>query len=383
MWQRSTLRTYQREALAAWLTAKRGTIVLPTGSGKTRIALAAAAVLRVPTAILCPTRVLLAQWVEAVAAVHDGNVGVIGDGEHIVENVTIMTFESAYRKMDAIGDRFALLIVDEAHHFGSGVRGEALEACAAPYRLGLTATAPDAGTLGEALLGDLVGPTVFSRSIGDLAGDHLAPFDVVRLRVPLEHTERAEYARLARPFLSMRQELRFAHPSLDWDATIRAMAKTAAGRAALSKWHRAVALATFPAEKRRLAARLIERHRADKVLVFAALAEDARTISRDNLVPAITADTRRDERDDILARFQDGRLRCIVSARVLNEGVDVPDANVAVVLSGSGSVREHVQRLGRVLRQREGKRAILYELVTRGTVETRTSDRRREHSAYR
>jgi superfamily II DNA or RNA helicase len=68
---------------------------------------------------------------------------------------------------------------------------------------------------------------------------------------------------------------------------------------------------------------------------------------------------------------------------VLNEGVDVPDANVAVVLSGSGSVREHVQRLGRILRKREGKRAVLYELVTGATTETYTSERRREHSAYR
>ena len=68
---------------------------------------------------------------------------------------------------------------------------------------------------------------------------------------------------------------------------------------------------------------------------------------------------------------------------MLNEGVDVPDANVAIVLSGSGSVREHVQRLGRVLRKKDGKRAVLYELVTAGTAETKTSERRREHSAYR
>ncbi|MEO7092419.1 MAG: helicase-related protein, partial [Polyangiales bacterium] len=68
---------------------------------------------------------------------------------------------------------------------------------------------------------------------------------------------------------------------------------------------------------------------------------------------------------------------------VLNEGVDVPDANVAIVLSGSGSVREHVQRLGRVLRKKGDKRAILYELVTEGTGETFTSERRREHVAYR
>jgi len=78
-WARSTLRSYQREALAAWLVSKRGTIVLPTGSGKTHVALAAAAALRVPTAILCPTRVLLAQWVDAVSSVYDGSVGVLGD----------------------------------------------------------------------------------------------------------------------------------------------------------------------------------------------------------------------------------------------------------------------------------------------------------------
>ena len=68
---------------------------------------------------------------------------------------------------------------------------------------------------------------------------------------------------------------------------------------------------------------------------------------------------------------------------MLNEGVDVPEANVAIVVSGSASVREHVQRLGRVLRKKDGKRAILYEMVAEGTSETFTSDRRREHSAYR
>ena len=72
-----------------------------------------------------------------------------------------------------------------------------------------------------------------------------------------------------------------------------------------------------------------------------------------------------------------------MTSRVLNEGVDVPAANVAVVLSGSGSVREHVQRLGRILRRAPEKRAILYELVAEDTAEERTSVRRRRHDAYR
>src|SRR6185369_2888908 len=106
-------------------------------------------------------------------------------------------------------------------------------------------------------------------------------------------------------------------------------------------------------------------------------------ISRRFLVPAITHQTKVKERSRILAGLAEGSYGAVVTSRVLNEGVDVPEANVAVVLSGSGSVREHVQRLGRILRKKDGKRATLYELVTQATGETFTSERRREHSAYR
>jgi superfamily II DNA or RNA helicase len=79
----------------------------------------------------------------------------------------------------------------------------------------------------------------------------------------------------------------------------------------------------------------------------------------------------------------DGTYGAVVTSKVLNEGVDVPDANVAIVVSGSGSVREHVQRLGRILRKRDGKFALLYEIVTAQTAEAYTSERRRDHAAYR
>jgi superfamily II DNA or RNA helicase len=375
-WLPSALRPYQRDALTAWLRSKRGTIVLPTGAGKTRVALAAAAALRVPTAILCPTRVLLGQWLAALKAVHSETIGVLGDGETSISDVTVMTFESAYRRMDALGDRFALVIVDEVHHFASGLRGEALEACAAPFRLGLTATAPDVGSEGEAVLADLVGPTVFAMSIGDLTGAHLAEFDVVRLRVALDPSERSEYARLARPFLELKHDLRQVDPNLDWEATLRAMSRTSAGRSAVRGWQRAIALASFPAEKRRLASSLIAKHRQDKTLVFAALAAEARLVSCDSLVPAITAEISRQEREEILTRFRDGRFGCIVSARVLNEGVDVPDANVAILLGGALGVREQIQRVGRVLRPSPGKRAVVYDIATAHTIDAERSDRK-------
>jgi superfamily II DNA or RNA helicase len=109
----------------------------------------------------------------------------------------------------------------------------------------------------------------------------------------------------------------------------------------------------------------------------------AYAIARRFLVPVITHQTKVRERTSILKGLADGTFGAVATSKVLNEGVDVPDANVAVILSGSGSVREHVQRLGRILRKREGKRAVLYEVVTASTSEVHTSERRREHDAYR
>ena len=106
-------------------------------------------------------------------------------------------------------------------------------------------------------------------------------------------------------------------------------------------------------------------------------------IARRLLIPPITHQTKVSERSQILAAFERGELGAVVTSKVLNEGVDVPSANVAIIISGSGSVREHVQRLGRILRRQENKRAVLYEVITRGTVEEHQSGRRREHDAYR
>jgi superfamily II DNA or RNA helicase len=99
-------------------------------------------------------------------------------------------------------------------------------------------------------------------------------------------------------------------------------------------------------------------------------------------VPVITHSTKARERKTVLQRFATGEYNVVATSRVLNEGVDVPEANVAIVLSGTSTVREHVQRLGRILRKKGDKQAILYEIITQGTLEEKTSDRRRQHSAY-
>ena len=116
----------------------------------------------------------------------------------------------------------------------------------------------------------------------------------------------------------------------------------------------------------------------EKALIFTRHNKLVYRISRSLLIPAITHQTVKDEREEILDRFRRGVYKRIITSQVLDEGVDVPDASLAVILSGTGSSREFIQRLGRVLRKKEGKQANLYELVSFGTAETRLSRRRKE-----
>jgi superfamily II DNA or RNA helicase len=377
-WAEIALRPYQAAALSAWdLADRRGLVVLPTGSGKTRVALAAMARARLPALCLVPTRVLLDQWRREIAAVYPHPVGCYGDGVREAAAVTVATYESAYRHMDRLGDRFGLLVVDEVHHFGSGLRDEALEMSLAGARLGLTAT-PPRGTTQAARLVELVGPTVSELAIGDLAGGFLASFDVITLHLDLDDAERARYTSLSAIVTPALGEFRRRVPHATWSDFARAAVRTADGRRALAAWREARRLLALTGAKRQAVASLLERHRNARVLVFTADNASAYAIAREHLVMPLTCDIGRQERDDVLERFRRGDLRVLVSSRVLNEGLDVPDADVAAIVGGTLGEREHVQRIGRLLRPSPGKQALIYELVTRQTVEVGQARRRRE-----
>jgi superfamily II DNA or RNA helicase len=376
-WSELGLRTYQQAALSAWeLGNRRGIVALPTGSGKTRIALAA--IKRTAHSALClvPTRVLLDQWLRELSAVYRGAVGCYGGGIHQAESITVATFESAYRHMHHLGARFALLVVDEVHHFGSGFRDEALEMSIASARLGLTATPPcAAGPV--ARLAELVGPVVFELAVRDLAGGFLASFDSIALYLDLTPEERAAYSCFAAVFSAAYADFRRTVRDASWPDFARAAAGTPEGRRALASWRHALRLVAFTQAKRRALRSLLARHRFSRVLIFTADNDTAYAIARDHLIMPLTCDIGRPERDDVLQRFGRGELRALVSARVLNEGIDVPDADVAIIVGGALGQREHIQRVGRLLRPAEGKRAMVYELVTRNTIEVGQARRRR------
>jgi superfamily II DNA or RNA helicase len=375
-WRPLELRPYQQAAVLSWeLAEKRGLVVLPTGSGKTRVALAAIASTRARTLCLVPTRVLLEQWIRELRAVYEGPVGCLGDGEWQPEAVTVATFESAYRHMARIGRDYDFLIVDEVHHFGVGVRDEALEMSIAPFRLGLTATPPDVPALRR--LEKLAGTVVYQLGVGDLAGTWLADFDLVVLQLGMDQEERARYAADHACFSDVNRRFRRLHPQGTWREFVYAASQSRDGRMALSAWRRTQRLIAFTVAKANAVRRLLERHADARVLIFTADNESAYSIARENLVMPITCEISRRERARALEAFRTGELRALVSARVLNEGIDVPDADVAIIVAGTRGEREHVQRVGRLLRPAPGKRAVVYELVTMATSDARRGRERR------
>jgi superfamily II DNA or RNA helicase len=310
-------------------------------------------------------------------------VGLVGGGEHDVQALTVTTYDSAFLHMDHLGDRFGLVVFDECHHLPSGSYALAARACMAPYRLGLTAT-PERSDGREADLDALIGPVVYRKDIVELSGDYLADYDVERVAIELSEEERKLYdaeRAIYRNFLAS-HGIRMSSPA-GWGEFILHSSRSVEGRRAMTAYRTQRRLAFAASAKLDYLEHLLSIHAGHRAILFTQDNATAYEISRRFLVPAITHQTKVKERSRVLAGLSDGTYGAVVTSRVLNEGVDVPEANVAVVLSGSGSVREHVQRLGRILRKKDGKRAILYELVTERTSETFTSERRREHSAYR
>ena len=377
-------RPYQAEALAAWEKQQsRGVVVLPTGAGKSQLGVMAIDKKRRSTLVVAPTLDLVRQWYDLLRTAFHMPVGVIGGGEHRVEALTVTTYDSAYIHMENIGARFGLVIFDECHHLPSESYALAARQCIAPFRLGLTAT-PERTDGKDAMLDSLIGTLAYRREIVDMSGRYLAEYETERVAIELTPEEREEYDAQRAIYLGFvrGQGIRMGSPE-GWSEFIMRASRSDAGRKAMRAYRRQRELALAAPNKLDYVEHLLHEHRHDRAIVFTDDNATAYRISRRLLIPAITHQTKVTERSEILARLNDGTYGAVVTSKVLNEGVDVPAASVAIVVSGSGSVREHVQRLGRILRQQEGKRATLYELVTAGTGEAFTSERRREHVAYR
>jgi superfamily II DNA or RNA helicase len=310
--KRFELLPHQEDAFKAWYRAKRGTIAIFTRGGKSFIALEAIHSLRKPTLILVTTKELLQTWLdylEKYLGVPRHLVGVVGAGERKLGGITVATYTSAVKALDTLRGKFELVVFDEAHHVPATTFKSVALNVDAIYRMALSAT-PERRDKNEQILYELCGNLVFKLTYADL----------VRLRVaaPIEKFE-----------------------------SIFAEGKE---------------------EKLSKLVQLLRKYESSKVLVFTqylTTAEEvyARLLKEGFRAELITGETPSLKRELAFKRFLEGRVNVLVTTTVLDEGVTVPDAGVAVIYEGTGEARQMIQRIGRVLGHQPGKTAKVFELV--------------------
>lgn len=372
------LRDYQNQALDAWIAnGNRGIIVLPTGSGKTLVGIKAISLLNTPTLVVAPTLDLVDQWRSRLKKELKTEVGVLGGGEWDIKALTVSTYDSAYIHADKLGNKFGLIIFDEVHHLPAAGYRNIAEMFASPYRMGLTATFEREDGL-HAELNRLVGGKVFEKRVKELTGEHLSPFRLEKIVVELTEEEKEEYERNQKVFSDylVRINLVIRSPA-DFQKLVMRSGRDPGARKALLARNKARNVAYNSISKMGKLSEILKEHSGSKIFIFTEHNKLVHRISKQFLIPSVTYRTTGKERSETLDRFRSGVYRAVVTSKVLDEGIDVPDADVGIILSGTGSERAFIQRLGRILRKKEGKEAVLYEIVSAETSEVNTARRRK------
>jgi DNA excision repair protein ERCC-3 len=349
------LRRYQRESVAAFAAAGSGVIVLPCGAGKTLVGIGAMAAVGARTLILVTSTLAARQWRDELLArtgLHPELLGEYSGARKEVAPVTIATYQvlvtrrgGRHTHLDLLGrEDWGLIVYDEVHLLPAPVFRMTAE-IQARRRLGLTATlVREDGR--EADVFSLIGPKRYDVPWRDLeAQGWVAAADCVEVRVDLTDDERMDYA--------------VAEPE--------------------ERYRRAATAAS----KLPVVASLADAHLADRVLVIGQYLDQLQVLGGRLDVPVITGHTPIRERERLFAAFRTGELRRLVVSKVANFSIDLPEANVAIQVSGTfGSRQEEAQRLGRILRPKaDGGRARFYTVVSRDTNDTEFAQRRQRFLA--
>jgi len=339
-WQ---IRKYQELAAEGFWHGGSGVVVLPCGAGKTIVGAAAMAHAKATTLILVTNTVAARQWREELLRRTDLNEDDIGEysgAKKEIRPVTIATYQVMTTKkggvyahldlFDAID--WGLIIYDEVHLLPSPIFRFTAD-IQSRRRLGLTATlVREDGMEGEVF--SLIGPKRFDVPWKEIeAQGYIAPADCVEVRITLTDEERLNYA-------TAEQEDRYRFCST-------------------SQTKKAVAIA------------LAKQHSNDQVLVIGQYIDQLDQLSEALGVPVIKGDTPIKERERLYALFRSGELKCLVVSKVANFSIDLPEATIAIQVSGTfGSRQEEAQRLGRILRPKaDGRGARFYSLVARDTID--------------
>ena len=375
------LRPYQKKAIENWIAGgKKGCMILPTGSGKTIIAIKLIEIINSSTLIVVPTLDLMEQWTKFLSKYFQKiEIGNIGRGIFNITGITVSTYDSAYIRSSFIGNKFAFVIFDELHHLAAPGYRTIAEQFISPYRLGLTATYEREDNL-HLDFPKLVGGIVYRSSVNELSRDkHLASFTVEKRYIKLLPEEEIEYQRNYDQYLSYLHELGFRYGQLGLQKLIMISGKNQHARNALLARNKALDIALNSQSKIEELRKILSENPYRKTIIFTQHNKLVYSISTKFLIPFITHKSSKQEREDALNGFREGRYRVLVTSKVLDEGVDVPDAELGIIVSGTGSKREFIQRLGRLLRIKpNSKNAKLIEIISSGTSEMNMSVRRKQ-----
>ena len=353
---------------------------MPTGAGKTMIAIKAIIETDSSTLIVVPTLNLMEQWFDSIKRIcKDKNlVGMFGGGYDDIRMITITTYDSAYLKSSFLGNKFKFIIFDEAHHLASEKYSSIGEYFISPYRLGLTATIEREDGR-HIMLFDLIGNIIYEKDFYELAErNYLANFKLEKRTINMLPNEVIQYKNKINEYKKILKDARIFYP-IRLEKLIILSSNNNDLRKALLLRNEALEISlNSKAKILELEKILRENNLGRKIIIFTIHTKLAYTISNRFLIPVITHRTKNEERNEILDGFKKGKYRIITTTKVLDEGTDIPDANTGIILSGTGSKREFVQRLGRLLRPKNNKDDVakLIEIISSDTSEISTSNRR-------
>jgi len=340
-WQ---LREYQRQAAQAFWAGGSGVVVLPCGAGKTLVGAAAMTEAQATTLILVTNTVAGRQWKRELinrTSLTEDEIGEYSGEKKEIRPITIATYQvitrktkGEYRHLDLFDSRdWGLVIYDEVHLLPAPVFRMTAD-LQSRRRLGLTATlVREDGREGDVF--SLIGPKRFDVPWRDIeAQGWIAPAECIEVRVTLTENERLTYAT--------------AEPDERYRICSTAHTKLAVVRA------------------------IVESHRGQPTLVVGAYLEQLDELGAALDAPIVQGSTKNKEREALFDAFRNGEIPTLVVSKVANFSIDLPEASVAVQVSGTfGSRQEEAQRLGRLLRPKgDGRQAHFYSVVSRDTLDT-------------
>lgn len=381
-------REYQSEALARWRAAgERGSVVLPTGAGKSFIAILAIHATGGRACVVAPTRALVAQWYAQLAdAFGRERVGAFYGDEKDPAPITVTTYHSAFALLERCGAGFELLVLDEVHHLADDADGgerawhDILHIAPSRARLGLTATYPDGR---DRAMRRGIGGVVYRRSVREMTDAELAGLVLERRFVALSPEEADVYHAGDRAYRAFLEQRGYADRGLAagdaWRIFMAETRTSPTARRALRAFRERERIVALCGSKLREAGNILRLFPAETAVLFCGSATAAQRVSRYFAVPMITARTPASERHQVLSALAGGEVRAVASVRVLDEGWDVPAAKLGIILGDDsrGSPRQFQQRLGRILRRQGDAVASMFEVVAAGTHEFFASQKRR------